>query len=240
MTDLADIVDDLLSEQELVPTPADSPPPRETPEGPGLIDKAKEFFKPKDEPAKKAAAPVKKAPGKRGPAKGSTRRRPLGDSLARVILQVGRMVNTLVDPPTGAAIMFEAGALGAAVDGVIAGTFIDKPLQKGAAVAERFEPLVPLVMLPAMTFMLSKNPAMSGVLEGELREALEDVLAQSLPLLRQRAARTRMTVDALKELKMLDPALADSDDPVGDILNSFFTHPAEPAEPVVSDAAPRN
>lgn len=183
---------------------------------------------PAKKPAAKKAAP-QKAAARSAPAR--TARKPLGESLARLILQVGRIVNTAVDPPTGAAIMFEAGALGEAVDRVIAGTFIDKPLQKGAAVAEKFEPLVPLVTMPAMIFICSKNPAMSDALEGELREALEDVLVQSLPLLRRRAARTKATVDAVAELKMIDPALRDSADPILDILNGFFSQAAPQAEP---------
>ncbi len=165
----------------------------------------------------------------------SRARKPLGESLARIFLQVGRIVNTILDPPTGAAIMFEAGALGVAVDTAIAGTIIDKPLQKGAAVAEKFEPLVSLVTMPAMVFMLSRNPNLQPVIEGELREALEDVLVQSLPLFRRRAARTKATVDALAELRQISPELAQSDDPIRDILDSFFSpvapDPVEVPEP---------
>jgi hypothetical protein len=153
-----------------------------------------------------------------------------------MVLQVGRIVNTAVDQPTGAAIMFEAGALGVAIDKAIAGTIVDKPLQKGAAVAERFEPLVPLITMPAMVFMLSRNPQMESVLEGELREALEDVLVQSLPLLKARAKRTRETVDALEELKIIDHDLADAEDPIGSILRGFFSGKTEPTveEPVAT------
>jgi hypothetical protein len=162
-------------------------------------------------------------------------RKPLGESLARMVLQVGRVVNTAVDPPTGAAIMFEAGALGVAIDRAIAGTIIDKPLQKGAAISERFEPLIPLITMPAMVFMLSRNAAMEPMIEGELREALEDVLVQSLPLLKQRAARTRQTVQALEELRIIDKDLADSEDPIGAILRGFFAGKTEP-EPAEPDA----
>ena len=153
-------------------------------------------------------------------------RRPLGESLAKIALQIGRIVNT-VEPPTGAAIMFEAGALGEAIDKAIAGTIIDKPLQKAAGVSDRFEPLVPLITMPAMIFLLSRNPAIEKHIEGELREALEDVLVQSLPLLRKRAARTKATVDALAELRALDPDIIRGVDPIGDLLRSFFTQPED-------------
>ena len=226
MTDLLSDVDDLLSSHEVIPKATVTSEP-------GALDKIRERIadrgKPK-EPAKKV--PAKKVPAPKKPSAPVARRRPLGESIARVVLQAGRLVNTLVDPPTGAAIMFEAGALGVAIDRAIAGTVIDKPLQKGAAVAERFEPLVPLITMPAMIFMLSHNPSLEPVIEGELREALEDVLVQSLPLLRRRAERTEQTVNALAEMKKIDPSLADSDDPIAEILRSFFAHPAMPQETV--------
>ena len=227
MTDLLSDVDDLLSSHEVIPKATVTSEP-------GALDKIRERIadrgKPK-EPAKKVPAKKVAAPKKTTPTP-TARRRPLGESIARVVLQMGRLVNTLVDPPTGAAIMFEAGALGVAIDRAIAGTVIDKPLQKGAAVAERFEPLVPLITMPAFIFMLSHNPSLEPVIEGELREALEDVLVQSLPLLRRRAERTEQTVNALAEMKKIDPSLADSDDPIAEILRSFFAHPAMPQETV--------
>jgi hypothetical protein len=174
--------------------------------------------------AAKSSAP--KAPTtarpKVAPPSRAAARKPLGESLAKIALQLGRIVNT-VEPPTGAAIMFEAGALGEALDRAIAGTIIDKPLQKAAGVSDRFQDLVPLVTMPAMIFLLSRNPEIEKHIEGELREALEDVLVQSLPLLRKRAARTKATVDALAELRALDPDLVAGNDPIGDLLRSFFT-----------------
>jgi hypothetical protein len=170
-------------------------------------------------PAKKAAPTATAA---KRPAAPTRARKPLGESLAKIALQLGRIVNT-VEPPTGAAIMFEAGALGEALDRAIAGTIVDKPLQKAAGVSDRFQDLVPLVTMPAMIFLLSRNPEIEKHIEGELREALEDVLVQSLPLLRKRAARTKATVDALAELRALDPDLVAGNDPIGDLLRSFFT-----------------
>lgn len=243
MTDLLDDVDEILSSREVLPTPA--APARESalktcPEcgtsknklGVPFLTQAQvnthrasthgyrnPEATPKKKVAKKETAP--KAPAAERTRSAPVRRRPLGESLARVILQLGRVINA-VEPPTGAAIMFEAGALGEAIDKAIAGSPLDKPLQKAAGVSERFEPLVPLVTMPAMVFMISKTPALQGMLEGELREALEDVLVQSLPLLKKRAQRTKATVDALAELSMLDPEMAKSTDPIGDLLESFF------------------
>lgn len=239
-------IEDLLSPTETVPTPGDVRPAREvatcsecdeTFRGPARNYNLRKHVE-KVHPTKADAkpAPAKKAPAKKAPAKPRpTMRRPLGETLGRLVLQAGRFINAAVDAPTGAAIMFEAGAAGEAIDRVIAGTMIDRPLQKGAQVAERFEPLVPLVTLPVMTFMLSRNPMAGGMLEGELREALEEVLVQSLPLLRKRTQRTRATVDALTELKQLDPSLAESDDPIGLILQSFF-QPASPPDSPAPDA----
>lgn len=188
---------------------------------------------PRSTPKAKSApktAPAASKPRAAAPAR-TVARKPLGESLAKLALQLGRIVNT-IEPPTGAAIMFEAGALGEAIDRAIAGTIVDKPLQKAAGVSERFEPLVPLITMPAMVFLLSRNPKIEPMLEGELREALEDVLVQSLPLLRKRAARTKATVDALAELRALDPDLVAGDDPIGDLLRSFFDAPVTDDPPV--------
>ena len=177
-------------------------------------------------------APAKAAPRVRKPATPAGRRRPLGESLAKLILQIGRQVNNLVDPPTGVAIMFEAGALGSAIDNALAGGWVDGKLQKAAQVSEKWEPIVPLITLPAMIFMLSKNPNLQPQLEGELREALESVLAQSLPLLRDRAKRTQETLAAIEELRGGNffgvEIPTDSEDPIGDILTGFFSPPVDP------------
>lgn len=244
MTDVLDA--DLLSQNEVTPKAAALPPPDEATiacefcpatfkKGPagwlerGRHVKAKhpEHWGGPKKPTKPGGAQKAVAPKKPTNAT-QAKRRPLGETLGAIFLQFGRIVNTAVDAPTGAALMFEAGALGHAVDHAIAGTFVDKQLQKGATVADRFEPLVDLAKLPVLTFMLSRNPAMVGALEGELREAIEDVLVQSLPLLKRRAERSRATVSALSELRVLDPSLADSQDPIGDILGSFFAPPAQP------------
>jgi hypothetical protein len=236
MTDLLDDIDELVSKNEVIPreappTPAfktvrerlsgrSKPPPKKAPEK-------------KTAPAR-AATTVAKKPGP----KPKPVRRPLGESIAKLVLQAGRFMNTMVDPPTGAAIMFEAGALGAAIDTAIAGTAVDRLAQKGAGVAERFEPLVPLVTMPAMIFLLSRGMVPEKMIEGELREALEDVLVQSLPLLRQRAARTKATTEAIEELKLVGSSLPgleglslNTEDPIADILRSFFTFETPLPEP---------
>jgi hypothetical protein len=72
--------------------------------------------------------------------------------------------------------------------------------------------------------------------EASLREAIEDVLVQSMPLLRKRAARTKATIDAASELRAIDPELADSEDPIGDIMRSFFMQ--APANAGATEDAP--
>lgn len=258
MSDLLDLDDDdLLSVKESAPT-APTPPAvsasgivQECPDcgarasklGVPFITKAQVnthranvhgYSAPKS-PPKKAATPKKPAAPKAASAKPSTPatargvRKPLGEQISSIVLQLGRIINK-VEPPTGAVIMFEAGALGDAIDKAVAGTFLDKPLQSAAQVSDKFAPLIPLATLPAMVFMCSRNPGMAEMLEGEMREAIEDVLVQSLPLLKKRAQRTQRTIDALAELKGLDDELASSDDPVGVILESFFVRPPEPGD----------
>lgn len=182
---------------------------------------------PKPSPPRKPTAEAKPGPAPKAPTipkpapKSAPARKPLGEQIARLVLQVGRIINQ-VEPPTGAAIMFEAGAMGAAIDSAIAGTFIDKPLQKVSATTSKIEPLVPLITLPAMIFMATRDEHLGKLLESEIREALEDVLAQSLPLLKKRAARTRETVEALGELEVIDPELKNAADPIGMLLDRMF------------------
>jgi hypothetical protein len=198
-------------------------------------EEAKEKTAAAPKPAAKTpttSGPAKSVRRTRTPAAPAGRRKPLGENIAKLILQIGRQVNNLVDPPTGVAIMFEAGALGAAIDGALAGGWVDGKLQKAAQVSEKWEPLVPLVSLPAMIFLLSRNPQLQPQLEGEIREALESVLAQSLPLLRERAKRTQETLAAIEELRGGNffgvEIPKDSEDPVGDILAGFFSPPVDP------------
>src|SRR5580692_10411829 len=123
MTDLLTDVEDLLSTQEVAPIPAAPAPKSATCPECGQVFSAP-FENARLGAHRKAAHGVsgsskkKKAPAERtpkAPAKavgrpvGPTRvaRKPLGESLAKIFLQVGRMINTVVDPPTGAAIMFE-------------------------------------------------------------------------------------------------------------------------------------
>lgn len=185
---------------------------------------------PKGTAPKKAPGAAKKVPGPKKTTTQTSVRRPLGPELAKIFLQLGRIINT-VEPATGATIMFEAGALGEAIDKLVVGTFVDKSLQKAATASDRFAPLVPLVTLPAMIFMVSHNEAMGGMLEGEIREAMEDVLIQSLPLLRKRAQRSKAAVDALAELRGIRPDLAESEDPIGEMINELFTGPPAAEQP---------
>lgn len=248
MSDLASEIDDIVSTREVLPREA-----APTPALKSVGDRLRQMTGPRPQrpapatakkapAARKATAPAAKAApgvrGKPGP-KPAPVRRPLGETISRLVLHIGRFVNTTVDPPTGAVLMFEAGALGEAIDGIIAGSPVDRFAQKGAAISAKFEPLVPLISLPAMIFMLSRNPAMEPMLETELREAMEDVLVQSLPLLRKRAERVKKTAEALDELRqggstlpnLEDIDLKGAEDPIGEILHSFFAPPPNYTQP---------
>jgi hypothetical protein len=145
------------------------------------------------------------------------------------------MVTTLarvaqkVDPPTGKALRFEAPAAGNAIDTAVAGTFIDRlAVQKIAGASERWEQLGSVLSLPVMIFMIGRFPDLADVFEEDLREAMEDVIIANVPLLEKKAARTKRATDALQRLGAIDPAVAASEDPIGDLLRGFFEPDAPP------------
>ena len=133
--------------------------------------------------------------------------------------------------PLANALAFEAPAAGHALDQAVAGTIIDRkivqPLNQGA---EKWEALGAVLTLPIMVHLVSIYPALQDAFEPQIRRAAEDILVQSLPQIRKKVEKDRRVADALVELGHLDPTLAASADPVGDIVAGFFAGFAPPPE----------
>lgn len=236
--------DDLLSPKEPTPkisAPAAPPAEAKCPEcgssftGPfrnrllGAHRKAKHGVagtaKPKRATKKAADAPSRPRSSPRSTtssAGATSRRRPLGEGIGDVLEKVAGLFGN-VSPAAGNALAFAAPALGASIDGVVAGTYVDKRvLQPAAAGSEKWGKLAGAAGLPVMVLAVSMQPAMYTVLEGEMRKAMVVCLRERVMVLKKRRAEEKKVTDALAELAELDPELAASPDPIGDLLRGIF------------------
>ena len=94
--------------------------------------------------------------------------------------------------------------------------------QKMAAASDKWERVGDAVGLPVMVMMCAANPHLFKYFEDDMRDALRGVLIAAIPQLKKKREEEQKVVVALTELAAIDPALAASDDPIGDILASFF------------------
>lgn len=173
--------------------------------------------KPKKAPAKKATP---KAPTK--PSAPKPRRTSTASALSAVLSNAAPLVGR-VDPPLSRALMFSAPATGAAIDELLAGTFVDRmalqPLAKGA---DKWDRLGGVIAFPVLVAVVSRRPQMFEPLQGYLRDSLTDVLVQSIPAMKQKQARERKAVEALSSLREVDERYAQAEDPIGVLLMDIF------------------
>ena len=204
----------------------------------GIHEKAK--HREEWEAAKKPGAkkPVKKVAKKPATAKTTTttpgkKRVSAADSIGTNVARIGRVLGSM-DAPVGRALVFAAPATGAAADELLAGTYVDrKVVQRFAGVADKWERLGGVIAFPILIALISKNPALYDVLEGDLRDATLDVLIANVPSLEKQAAREKKAVDALRRLGAIDERFATSADPIGLILRDLFAQP-DPVEDATS------
>jgi hypothetical protein len=139
--------------------------------------------------------------------------------------------------PLANSLSFVAPAGGETVDGAIAGSMIDRkivqPLQTGS---EKWAAVTAVLSLPLMVHLLTIYPALQPALEPQMRRAAEEILIMSVPTIRRKAERNRELTEALSELGALDPSIAASEDPVGEILAGFFAEPVPAPDPMPADA----
>lgn len=236
--------DELLSTKEVIPRPAEPAPPETRCQhcewrkaGVGSLQKAwlgqhlkRQHPEHYSAPAKAKAAPrakaAPKAPAapkaaKAAPAR-TTRRSTvgfLGRNLGRMAAFAGHVP---VAAPAGRALELSRWSAAIAIDGLIAGTRADRPVQKMASAGEKWERLGNGLGLPAMVLVCSMNPALAPLLEEDMREALAACLVDALPALRRRKERERQVAAALADLGELDPTLKDNPDPIGSLLQGFW------------------
>jgi hypothetical protein len=174
--------------------------------------------------------PVKRTPAKRTPSKAVVVRKDASGSIAEIFGSASAILRP-IDPVMSGVLGFEAPAAGVAIDGLIAGTFVDKKaVQPMLTGREKWESVSAILALPLLIKLVQINPAMAIPLETPLRRAVGQVLVASLPVMRKKVAEDKKLKDALIELKVLDPVFAEIEDPVGAILMSLLNPEAESTE----------
>ncbi|MDE1881991.1 MAG: hypothetical protein KGI89_15765 [Euryarchaeota archaeon] len=185
-----------------------------------------------DEWVKAKAAPVTKSKGKPAPKpkpksaaggpSGGRRRVPAAESISQALAGIGNVI-ARSDPPTGRALAFSAPATGAAIDELVANTFVDRlVVQKVVGVADKWERVGGVIAFPVLVAVISRKPALFDPLEGYLRDATTEVLIASVPSLAKKKAREQKAVDALRQLGQVDERYAQTDDPIGLLLRDIF------------------
>jgi hypothetical protein len=191
----------------------------------------------KDAAPVKAKLPKSAAAAKAVPEPKAKARKPAGENLALLVSGGAQFAAKAGYMPLANALAFEAPAAGQAIDTAVAGTVIDrKIIQPLAGGAEKWEAVGAVLTLPIMIHLISVFPHLQPALEPQLRRAAEEILVLSVPTIRKKVDRDKKVTEALIELGHIDPAIALSEDPVGDILAGFFVGMAPVEEPQGADA----
>jgi hypothetical protein len=215
-------VDDLLSEREVMPSLAAAPlvkigPPQERKRrAPGP-----------DRPTPKRAPSPKSVAGREAVTP-SPRRRPVGELLGEVIEKLAVLAGS-VNPPGARALVFASPALGSSLDGIVAGSMIDKRILQPLTIGtEKWATLASALGLPMMVAACSLQPELMPVLETQMRAAMVVCLDERVKVLKKHRGKEQNVAKLLVELKAMDPQFADSEDPIGDLLAGFFEMPPIP------------
>jgi hypothetical protein len=217
-------VDELLSEHEVMPSLKPTPmlavgaPPAKKRRAASDQRQA-----PKRAPSPKGAAGKELIPP-------SPRRRPVGELLGELIEKLAVLAGSF-NPPGARALAFASPALGSSLDGIVAGTMIDKRvLQPLTAGTEKWATLASALGLPMMVAACSMQPELFPVLETQMRAAMVVCLDERVKVLKKRRGKEQNVAKALAALVELDPQFAESADPIGDLLHGFLEMPTPVAE----------
>lgn len=186
----------------------------------------------KTPPAKpKPKLPKSAALAKAVPEPKAKARKPAGENLSLLVSGGAQFAAKSGYVPLANALMFEAPAAGQAIDLAIAGTFVDRKIvQPLVGGAEKWEALGAVITLPVMVHLISIYPGLQSAFEPQLRRSAEEILILSVPTIRKKVERDRKVVDALAELRHLDPAIATDPDPIGSIIAGFYGPTEAPSE----------
>lgn len=223
MTDLASEVaaildeDDLLSPLERVPAIAKAPAEPKVRLALGREKKAESTPAPKT-PAKATPKPKPTPPAKR---------RPVGERLGSTLEKLAQLV-VMIEPAGGRALVFAAPAIGMQADQAVAGTWADRKLvQPVVGVTSRWAGFAAALGLPLGVMTLARAPQLYPLMEDELKEALSICVLEKVRQRRARREKDRKLAQALAEVGELDPSLAASEDPLGELLRFLVFGPEE-------------
>jgi hypothetical protein len=217
-------VDELLSEHEVMPSLKPSPmlavgaPP------------AKKRRAASDQRQAPKRAPSPKGAAGKEPVPPSPRRRPVGELLGELIEKLAVLAGSF-NPPGARALAFASPALGSSLDGIVAGSMIDKRvLQPLTAGTEKWATLASALGLPMMVAACSMQPELMPVLETQMRAAMVVCLEERVKVLKKRRKKETDVARILSELAVIDSQFAESADPIGELLQGFFEMPTLVAE----------
>jgi hypothetical protein len=142
---------------------------------------------------------------------------------------------TEADIPVGRCLQFQAPTVGAVMDSAIEGTFIDTLLQPIAQNSGKLKAVSSVVGMPALVFLLERNPTMAPALEPLLRMVIEEHLVAMVPVYKAKQRKDREYKKAIEELTELTGENL-GPNPVDDILNSIFAMVPGQAEAEYVDA----
>lgn len=199
---------------------AEPPPPPEEPPVETQRSKLRRLLGLGPAPEKAQKAP--KSP--RAKPLGLGRRKPADDLLEGLWGAGGSLLaQTGIDIPVGRVMTFQAPAAGIILDKAIAGTLPDRfLLQPIVRKKDEAEALGALLGLPAVVFLMERNPTAAQTLMPLLRMALE---ANFVPMA-QAAARQKKRAEAnRKAMAELFPDMPAGADPIGDIIEQIFAPP---------------
>lgn len=133
-------------------------------------------------------------------------------------------------PATAAALAYCAPALGQAADGAIAGTRVDKGLQRLANRKGRMRGLGDVAFLLAAVAAVERAPVLREPLKARVRGPMKRIAIQGAAIRRRQLEQEKKAIAAFAELaEYLDGDLARSEDPAGELFDSFFP-PVEEVE----------
>ncbi|MDA8038317.1 MAG: hypothetical protein M0Z69_04005 [Actinomycetota bacterium] len=127
-------------------------------------------------------------------------------------------------PATANCLQFCAPALGVVVDDAIAGTKIDRAVQRIARRKGKYGGVGDVAMLLAIVAASENQPVLREALKERARGPMRRIAIKSAAVRKRQAAAEKAAITAFAELAdfLDDDALRASEDPAGDLFEGFF------------------
>jgi len=125
-----------------------------------------------------------------------------GENLISTVLFAGGgvLVSKQIDPPVGRCVQLEAPLAAREIDKVIAGTFLDRILQPIFRKGDQLEGLGAIIALPVMVGLYERKPHLAPILEEQMKQTLENVMLDVVPLMTRQKAKFRRTARQMSDV----------------------------------------